>query len=992
MKRIQRVEQLILQWTTEELDIASLHPHEPQGCTAEWTGEQLGIDRSNASRDLNALVTQHTVLKIGGKPVLFLSVEGLSQLIGAAGVQELLQGGAEFSAWAIFCERLNDLLPTGSKGTASSPSRPAAAQTVSAQTAFDVLEGRSRSLKKPIELAKAAILYPPDGLHTLLTGPTGVGKTLFAESMHRFAVETGRLDFQAPFVPFNCADYSNNPQLLLSQLFGVEKGAYTGADRERAGMVEKADGGILFLDEVHRLPPEGQEMLFQLLDRGMYRRLGESDTHRRAKIRLIAATTENVQSSLLMTFVRRIPMLIPIPSLVERTLDERFHLISYLFAEESARVQRPFWIAPEVLKALLLFDCPANVGQLKSEIQLLSARAFLAQIQEEGAAHLNMTLESASDHVREGMLRITGRREELEELLESVPKGLVVNGDDVSVERREDENLYAILERQALELRRRGLNEEEINNVLSLDIDMYFRKFLQRVSRQFESRRQDIARLVGDSFLETLEEMFDLASRELERVLSSQTVFGTALHLRAAVDRVLAGQTIPNPGLAGLRAEAPPEYETAERMALLFSERTGILLPESEVGFLCTILLSTLEAPSAPKVGVLVIMHGSSTASSMLQTTQHLLGTRHGAAIDMPLHMEREVITEQAIVLARKIDEGKGIILLVDMGVLTEIGPQIEQRTGIPVRTIPHVTTYLVMQAVRKAALSPASLEAVYATVLQGSTVYLPDTKRSHPLRSGVLPVVCVTGQGSAVQLKAILEERLRLPEDYELDIVPVSITSFEETLERLHKMLGGAKPVAIVGTLDPMKKGRGTSLEPLLDGVPFISAQEVLLGDGMQRLSRLIGVAEASGEWQTPAENGESSGTDRMLETFRASLKRVNPYFVLPLIEQALDRLVDAFPAAADFDVRIGMTMHLMMALERRLQNGRWPTEEREPLPLPPVFADRVEEVAAAFAELAAELELEIPACESGHLLHLLLQEELLNETAAGSTQEEES
>lgn len=92
---------------------------------------------------------------------------------------------------------------------------------------------------------------------------------MFAEVMYSFAKEIGRIKRNAPFVTFNCADYANNPQLLMSQLFGVKKGAYTGADKDRMGLVEKADGGILFLDEVHRLPPEGQEMLFYLIDKGL---------------------------------------------------------------------------------------------------------------------------------------------------------------------------------------------------------------------------------------------------------------------------------------------------------------------------------------------------------------------------------------------------------------------------------------------------------------------------------------------------------------------------------------------------------------------------------------------------------------------------------------------------------------------------------------------------------------------------------------------------
>lgn len=80
--------------------------------------------------------------------------------------------------------------------------------------------------------------------------------------MYDYALEIKAISETAPFIIFNCADYAENPQLLLSQLFGHVKGAYTGAAVLKKGLVEKADGGILFLDEVHRLPPEGQELLY----------------------------------------------------------------------------------------------------------------------------------------------------------------------------------------------------------------------------------------------------------------------------------------------------------------------------------------------------------------------------------------------------------------------------------------------------------------------------------------------------------------------------------------------------------------------------------------------------------------------------------------------------------------------------------------------------------------------------------------------------------
>ncbi|MCP6612573.1 sigma 54-interacting transcriptional regulator, partial [Klebsiella pneumoniae] len=83
----------------------------------------------------------------------------------------------------------------------------------------------------------------------------------------------GILPADAPFTVFNCAEYANNPELLTSKLFGHAKGAFTGADKAVPGLIETSNGGVLFIDEVHRLPPEGQEKLFHFMDNGSWRRL-----------------------------------------------------------------------------------------------------------------------------------------------------------------------------------------------------------------------------------------------------------------------------------------------------------------------------------------------------------------------------------------------------------------------------------------------------------------------------------------------------------------------------------------------------------------------------------------------------------------------------------------------------------------------------------------------------------------------------------------------
>lgn len=131
------------------------------------------------------------------------------------------------------------------------------------------------------------------------------------------------------------------------------------------------------MDEVHRLPPEGQEMLFYFLDNKTFSRLGESGKSRSANVLIIFATTENPSSVLLSTFTRRIPMTIEIPPLSKRSLPEKIELLKYLFRIEAKRIEKTLSIDIDVMNVLLSSANFGNVGQLKSQVQLVCAQAFV---------------------------------------------------------------------------------------------------------------------------------------------------------------------------------------------------------------------------------------------------------------------------------------------------------------------------------------------------------------------------------------------------------------------------------------------------------------------------------------------------------------------------------------------------------------------------------------------------------------------------------------
>ncbi|MCD8171662.1 MAG: sigma 54-interacting transcriptional regulator, partial [Clostridiales bacterium] len=243
---------------------------------------------------------------------------------------------------------------------------------------FSSMVGYAGSQKQTVEMCMAAVNYPPDGLPMLLTGESGVGKSFIARLIHAYALSQGVIEANAPFVVLNCADYANNPELLSATLLGYKKGSFTGADKDRDGLLKEADGGYLFLDEVHRLSFENQEKLFLFMDSGQYRPLGDN-MWKSSRVRFIFATTENPDEVLLETFRRRITLQVPIPSMMDRPLKERLQMLYLFYQKEARKVGRRIEVEGEVAQALMLTRLQGNIGKLENLIQVSCANAFYRQ-------------------------------------------------------------------------------------------------------------------------------------------------------------------------------------------------------------------------------------------------------------------------------------------------------------------------------------------------------------------------------------------------------------------------------------------------------------------------------------------------------------------------------------------------------------------------------------------------------------------------------------
>jgi DNA-binding NtrC family response regulator len=207
----------------------------------------------------------------------------------------------------------------------------------------------------------------PSNATVLLLGETGTGKEVIARALHQHSNRR-----EHPFVTVNCALLKG--ELLESELFGHEKGAFTGADRARQGRVETARGGTLFLDEIGELPQALQAKLLRLLQEREYERLG-SDRTQQADIRLVAATNRDLAASIRDgtfredLYYRLKVITIRIPPLREREADI-LPLAGWLLDKHAADSPRPRpRLSDEVKQALLRYPWPGNVRELSNVME-----------------------------------------------------------------------------------------------------------------------------------------------------------------------------------------------------------------------------------------------------------------------------------------------------------------------------------------------------------------------------------------------------------------------------------------------------------------------------------------------------------------------------------------------------------------------------------------------------------------------------------------------
>lgn len=226
-----------------------------------------------------------------------------------------------------------------------------------------IIEGTSLAWKTlRAQIAKAASSKSP----VLIQGETGSGKEVVARLVHELSDRS-----QGPFLAVNCGAISR--ELLESELFGHEKGAFTGAVGAKIGLVTAADGGTLFLDELAEMPPPMQVSLLRFLDRGEYRPVGSTRTFH-ADVRVVAATNQNLEQLVSQTrfredlFYRINTLTLQVAPLRERKEDIPV-LAEHILGGSRAAGLPARSLSPEAMTVLTSYAWPGNIRELRNVLE-----------------------------------------------------------------------------------------------------------------------------------------------------------------------------------------------------------------------------------------------------------------------------------------------------------------------------------------------------------------------------------------------------------------------------------------------------------------------------------------------------------------------------------------------------------------------------------------------------------------------------------------------
>lgn len=739
---------------------------------------------------------------------------------------------------------------------------------------FMKMTGANGSQKKVVEQCKAAVNYPPNGLPILITGQSGVGKSFMARLIYEYAVNQNVIDENAPFVVLNCADYANNPELLSATLLGYKKGSFTGANSDKEGLLKEADGGYIFLDEIHRLSYENQEKLFLFMDTGKYRPIGDNGW-KTSKVRFVFATTENPEEVLLETFRRRITLQVSLSSVLERPLAERIEMINLFYYKEAKKINKDIYIEADVMMKLCFLKSKGNIGEISNLIQMSCANAYSKQMKNE---YLKITIDEMPRNIYE---QSVSKFEELTPVLihyNSKPSQL----EGINIEKKRKEVIEFLERILKIPVQKMDLSKTE-----------YFLEFkhivhnIKKIEKEF---------IINDSTL--IKEIHTKVCHELMKR------YGVPENEKLIYDMYLMLKLFMDNGTIDLNHEEFINFfDNVMPKSTYIAEKFQIRLGDLGISIdKCIIYIYALFLSEYIKEDVdfhgLIVAHGNSTASSIQCVANKMCNTYVFESIDMPMETSSVEVIEKVKQYLEHVNTSKGVVILVDMGSLNQMYSSIKNNLSGDLLIINNVTTSIALDV----GLKMVNNKPFRDIVETAKTSYTTNIQYFEGIAKGRNIIIsCMSGVGIADKLKDIIAKVIN--EDT-MDLLTMEYKKLKSLLDENNEEY--FNKTKLILTTSNLSEGIT---------VPWINIYDLMGGSGEQHLKRIL-------KDVVSPEKFESLKLEFIkffsMEGIVSRLQFLNPNIIINEVEDIILKYEQKYNVELFGSIKLNLYMHIACMIER--------------------------------------------------------------------------
>lgn len=843
--------------------------------------QTLALSRNLVSHYLNDLTRAGLVIKAGARPVYYFSKKDLERTLQApidrasyASVEELLALRGEQS--------LHD---------------------------FDRLVGSDLSLASTIEKLKSAVKYPPHGLPVLLIGDKGTGKTLLTHMMCEYGRRVGILPQSATTQIIDCARFIDNNDELAAEL-------------DRA--CDAANGGLVALRGIELLSAASRDYLFSL----------SAQDSAAPAARLVFLTTSKEDAPEISSYMRVIPVVVPVPSLRERTLEEREELVMSLFKEEGRKLGSDVFVSRAAFSRLVDASFEDNVRGLRSCIVSCCAAAYL----EQGSDRLEVqafrlpasVLDSAvGDKSSLGSSKVSSLSDT--ELIDTT-RALERSTDSRSVRA-----FSAMLAAYRNHTNGTISQQDLVREVLTQTRD--YEDYLAFDVDAASPRAVAYERIMGEITAEI------------------NAIYGIDLSKKSAcvIARCVHTQSHPGGRLSKWRSDNRLELNgllntlldtsqlcrmVTERMASIVEHTLGIKLDVlSRIFVFAVAHEANRRADHRQSVGI-ILSHGYSTATSIADAANRILHQRVFEAIDMAYDQQVTDIVGQLRNLLDVYAFCKEIVILVDMGSLEHVLEDIGELANVTIGIVNNASTGIALEigvglvaGEPLAKLLPAAAEAC------ANHYYITEART---LEQAI--VFCSEGGAHAA-------ERLRSLVECSLEVnCPLRFLACSPQQLGHEGITSRYDVLAIIGTDNPG-----------IEGVRFIALEDIISDEKSSGVDEIFSRFLTQEELDRFHQNLVKSLT---LRNVIESITILNPERVLEEVDHAVQNLQDLSGEVLSPQTMIGLCVHLCCLIERlvtRTTIESYLDVERFEVE----HADFIEAFRKSFSEISEHYNVEVPVTE---------------------------